>query len=378
MRQLRIFQSIEATTNASVPENQTWRRNLYEPLVDLGHDVLLFPAAKARDAMLRNSVSARASFSEELLELFLEEHKKKPFDLFFSYFMDGMIDPLAIDEIRKAGVQTCNFSCNNVHQFELVDGLSPHFDYCLHAEKDVADKFTAVGANPVWWPMASNPKYFYPRQTPRDIRVSFVGANYGLRPQYVLFLLSNGVDVHVYGPGWIGGRRSMLKRYQLALKACLVFSPEASYRSSSGLAERDLRILVERRYPRNVHNPVSDEDLISLYSRSEISLGFLEVYDGHDPSKGVKQHLHLREFEAPMSGALYCTGYSDELAEMFEPDTEFISYQSESELLDKVSYYLTHPAEAEKIRMAGHSRALRDHTYQKRFKDLFCKVGLAG
>lgn len=376
MRRLRIFQSIEATSNNSVPTNQTWRRNLYEPLIDSGHDVFLFPAAKGREAMRKNDVSLRASFSRELLGHFLEEHKKSPFDLFFSYFMDGMIDPVTINEIRNVGVPTCNFSCNNVHQFYLVDDLSPHFDYCLHAEKDVAHKFMEIGANPVWWPMASNPKYFYPRQTIRDVKVSFVGANYGLRSRYVLQLLSNGIDVHVYGPGWVGGWRSKLKRSQLALKAGFALSPESAYSASSSLAQRDLGILVEKMYPRNVHRPISDEGLIRLYSRSEISLGFLEVYDGHDPSKEVKQHLHLREFEAPMSGALYCTGYSDELAEMFEPNIEFIAYESENELLDKVKYYLAHPSEGEKIRMAGHARALRDHTYQKRFKDLFIKIGV--
>jgi spore maturation protein CgeB len=79
-----------------------------------------------------------------------------------------------------------------------------------------------------------------------------------------------------------------------------------------------------------------------------------------------------------MSGALYCTGYMDELAEHFEPDKEVLIYRNQDELLDKVRHYLAHPEEAERIRQAGHARALRDHTYQHRFQSLFRTIGLEG
>ena len=125
-----------------------------------------------------------------------------------------------------------------------------------------------------------------------------------------------------------------------------------------------------------MHAPVSDEELISLYSRSHISLGFLEVYDNHDSSKPLIQHLHLREFEAPMSGALYCTGYTDELAEMFEPDKEVIIYRSQHELLDKVKFYLHHKDQAARVREAGRKRALEEHTYHRRYEQLFTIIGL--
>ncbi len=85
----------------------------------------------------------------------------------------------------------------------------------------------------------------------------------------------------------------------------------------------------------------------------------------------------MRKFEAPVSGALYCTGYMDELAELFEPDKEVLVYRNQHELLDKVSYnYLSHPTEAEKVRLAGRARALRDHTYRQRFEALFRTIGL--
>jgi spore maturation protein CgeB len=377
---MRIFQAIHIATNPSVPGSRTWYRNLYEPLVELGHEVVSFSTEEGRSAAQRRDAAARAAFSQKLLDAFHREHAQKPFDLFFAYLTDAMIEPGAIEEIRKTGVLTCNFSCNNAHQFYLVEGLSPHFDYNLHSEKDAREKFLSIGANPLWWPMASNPRYFKPVDVPRTITVSFVGANYALRARYIAHLLENNVDAHAYGPGWVWGTssrwRSIAKRYKYLLLALVTRSPQTQSAASAQLADHDFRRTLGVRFPANMHSPVSDEELIALYSRSHISLGFLEVYDRHDPSRPVTQHLHLREFEAPMSGALYCTGYTDELAEMFEPDKEVIIYRNQHELLDKVRYYLTYPQVAEKVRQAGRARALQDHTYQHRFQQLFVALDL--
>jgi spore maturation protein CgeB len=379
---MRIFQTIEAGANAALSGNRTWYRNLYEPLTEMGHDVVLYPADEGRLAMQQKDASLRSAFSEKLLGLFRQEQARKPFDLFFAYLMDDMVEPGLIDEIRHAGVITCNFSCNNAHQFYLVDELSPHFDYNLHSEKSTREKFLAIGARPLWWPMASNPKYFKPQSLPRTLDVSFVGYNYALRAQYVAHLLENGIDVHAYGPGWLGGSskpiRSLLRHYLYLWQVIKAFSPVGQFKASATLADHDFRRSLWARFPNNLHPPVPDDELISLYSRSQISLGFLEVYDRHDPTRIITQHLHLREFEAPMSGALYCTGYSDELAEFFDPDKEVLVYRNRHELLDKIRYYLTHQEENDKIRQAGRKRALDCHTYHHRFQTLFKEIGLEG
>lgn len=374
---MRIFQAIHKATNPYVSGGGSlaWHRNLYEPLIDLGHEVTLFPTEEAHKACLRKDSGLRSLFSQKLCDLFRREHKARPYDLFFSYLTDGMIDYDVIDGIRKMGVPTCNFSCNNTHQFHLVENISSHFDYNLHAEKDAREKFLAIGANALWWPMASNPKYFKPMKEPRTIEASFVGANYALRARYVSYLLENGVDVHVYGPGWLWGTtsawRGLAKRLKYVLLAASALTPPKQYSASAYLSDHDFRRRLAAMFPQNVHATIPDEELIALYSRSSVSLGFLEVYDRHDPSRAVSRHLHLREFEAPMCGALYCTGFSDELAEMFEPDEEVVVYRNQYELLEKVRFYRANPEQAELIRQRGRARALREHTYHHRYEKLF-------
>ena len=381
---MRIFQVLSASATGGVLSSKIWLRNLYEPLIEMGHEVVLFSAEEGWRARWSNDRKARAIFSQKLLETFRDMNTKKPFDLFFAYLMDGMLETDVIDEIRRTGVPTCNFSCNNTHQFNLVDELSSHFDYNLHSEKDVADKFRSIGANPVWFPMAANPKYYHPYDVPRNIDVSFIGQCYARRPYYIWHLLENDVDVQVYGPGWLlKSDWSLLRRpvrwsrrLRLILKLLVSISSKYRFQFSSQLADIDLRQHLRTKYSHLLHYPLTDDEMIRKYSESKISLGFLEVYDAHNPAGQIKQHLHLREFEAPMCGALYFTGYCDELAEFYEPDKEVIVYRNEHELLDKVAYYLEHPAEAERIRQAGYERALRDHTYHQRFKSLFRVIGL--
>jgi hypothetical protein len=116
-------------------------------------------------------------------------------------------------------------------------------------------------------------------------------------------------------------------------------------------------------------------DLVRMFSRSRLSLGFATAGDSHRAEKRLT-HLRLREFEAPMSGALYLTEDQPELAEYFTPDKEVLTYTNRDDLLDKARYYLVHQEQAERIRRAGHERARREHTWQHRFAELFTTLGL--
>jgi len=377
---MRILQLIASAGNVAVAGNEEIKRNLYEPLLDLGCDVSLISTSGAQDAWRRGDRRALARFNERVLRHFRREHARKPFDLLFTHVLDGMLEPAVIAEIRRAGVVAVNFSCNNCHQFYLVREISRHFDYNLHSEGDVARYFKGAGAKPLWWPMASNPKYFKPYDVPRDVPVSFVGANYALRGRYISYLLEHGVDVRAFGPTWRYAARTpfraQAKRLVLLSQAALGRTPARRAASSARLAEHDFNLKLDARFRAHLHPPVSDEELIRLYSRSQISLGFVEVHDRNDPSLEVRRHIHMREFEAPMSGALYCTGYLEELTHFFEPGREIVTYRNEEELLDRVRYLLRRPEQAEAIRLAGRRRALAEHTYHHRYLSLFAAIGL--
>ena len=374
---MRVFYASAASANTrALRDSHIWEINLRETLEHMGLEVVL--PSFDMDELYRESASAmrsgdaallagaRARNSERLLDDVRKAHRERPLDLVFTYFSTRHVLGEAIDEIRALGVPTVNFYCNSVHQFHLVEEIAPHFDYCMFPEREAIESYRAVGANPVHVQMAANPRFYKPYPLPREFEVTFVGQRYLERPEYVHHLHANGVDVRVWGPGW----QKRKKR------------PAGLVGRGRRLAGRLMRRVPGAAEPEELYAlpgsrcgpPLSDEQLVKMYSRSAISLGFSEVQ--HAQTGEITRHIRLRDFEAPMSGALYFTGYQDELVEYYRIDEEIICYETKEELLDKVRYYLSHRSEGERVREAGLRRARRDHTWENRFRSLFRAVGL--
>jgi spore maturation protein CgeB len=296
---------------------------------------------------------------------------------------DLEVEEGVIQSIKSIGVPTANFSCNNTHQFYLIEKISPFFDFNLHSEKNSDIRLREIGANPVWFPMAANPKYYFPGKGTFKYDVSFVGAAYAKRAFYVNQLVKDKINIDCFGPNWLinkpyGKLKKLTKeaeRTKWLLQALFSFSPAKRISLSSKINQFDFLGNLRKVNAGRFHYPVSDIEMISIFNTSKINLGFLEVYSDKS-QQTVQQHLHLREFEVPMCGGLYLTNYSDELAEFYVPEKEVIMFHNEYELVDKVKYFLNNPGDAEKIRHAGYLRASRCHTYQKRFTDLFEKLKL--
>jgi spore maturation protein CgeB len=120
---------------------------------------------------------------------------------------------------------------------------------------------------------------------------------------------------------------------------------------------------------------LNDEDLIKMYSRSKISLGFPSCGETHEAGQRILQ-VRLRDFEAPMSGAFYMVEYMEELEEFYQIGKEILCYHDKGDLADKAQYYLIHDVERERISLAGYQRAVNEHSWQKRFEHVFRKIGL--
>lgn len=388
---LRIFYATETSPNAEFRSN-IWRNNLYESLVDLGHDVVEFSydlnetfrhvdkTNPAHRAFIRKN---RPVVTAELLRQVRAAHASKPVDLFFSYFYDACVLPEALDEIRAMGITTVNWYCNGSYQLHLVEEISPHYDWCLVPEKFRLDDYRKLGATPLYCQEAANPRIYKPYNLPREFDVSFVGQAYGERPAYVRHLLDRGIDVRLWGYGW--------ERFVPGAGATAALSPlKKAGRMGRKLLTAEGRIEAARRLrtllggggavvelPKEIVGGVlSDEEMIRMYSRSRINLGFSTCGDTHAGGERIVQ-VRLRDFEVPMSGGFYMVEYMEELEEFFAIGKEVVCYEGPEDLAEKIRYYLSHEGEREAIRRAGHERCRRDHTWQRRFETAFREMGLA-
>jgi spore maturation protein CgeB len=357
---MRIFYAADNTPNPDLPSN-LWRANLRDSLAALGHEIveLEYDLAEtfrhldpARPEHAEFIAVNRPRLGAELLRQIRAAHAVKPIGLFFSYFYDACVEPAIIREIHSLGITTVNWYCNASYQLHLVREIAPHYDWCLVPEHFRLDDYRALGARPIYCQEAANPNVYAPRNVPQEFDITFAGQCYADRPDIVKWLRGEGLDARVWGPRW---EYHITPRTRNPLRRI--------FGKPNGLPAAA------------VGGILPDDDLIALYSRSRINLGFAAVGETHLDGARITQ-VRLRDFEIPMSGGFYLAEHSDELAEFFKPGAEIETWTTREELRDKCRFYLANESAREAIRRAGHERARREHTWEHRFQSAFREMGL--
>jgi len=283
------------------------------------------------DSKSANWLEQRDSMNKAMLKSFHRANSESPIDIVVGYLTGYGCDPEVLREMGQSGAVIFNFCWDDKLGFRgrMVGGrwtgpaaLAPVVDLNLTNAPESCIKYFAEGGLAMFWPEAAHPDIHKPYDLPFEHDVSFVGGKYGWRPKFIVKLQKMGVNITCFGNGWEKG-------------------------------------------------PLSDEEMVKLYSRSRINLGFAGV--GH--SKKL-MCLKGRDFETPMSGGLYLTQDNPELSLAYDVGKEIMTYKAEKDCAEKIKRLLNNPDEAEKIRKAGRIRALRDHTWEKRFEDAFGIINL--
>jgi len=377
---VRIFLAIPRSPNAAF-ESDLWTRNLRDPLVRLGHDVVLFTEGVQPlfdlDPDAAETATARARFTERFLDAVNAADRAGRLDFILTYFSDSHLALEALDRVRDRVAPIANFFCNNVHQFHLVRRSASRFTACLVPEEAAMETYRSVGAEPILFPMAAHPDVYATSAGPVRYEATFAGQRYGDRTTGILALREAGIDAHAFGQGWSRGGQASQGAGLLAKAgraAQIILQGKNPF-----AAAVDLRALerLRARHGAALHPIVDDEAYVALFGESTISLGFLVLGDTHRTARPLRQ-VRLREFEAPMAGAFYVTGFMEEIGRHYEIGREIVCYRTLDELVDRCRYYLAHETEREAIRQAGHARAQRDHTWTRRFEGLFAELGRRG
>jgi hypothetical protein len=104
-------------------------------------------------------------------------------------------------------------------------------------------------------------------------------------------------------------------------------------------------------------------DMYRVLSTSRISLNrHIDVAEGHANN--------MRMFETTGVGALLFTEEAPNLADLFDPGEEVVTYVNEDDLVEKIQHYLKHDDERAEVAAAGQRRTLSEHTYRRRMSEL--------
>ena len=398
---MRIFCAVRHSNDPKRFYGSLWSGNFYPALREMGHELVesrvdLAPTSEfmttAKD-FTSEQLSIRANTTQQILDEVKKAHAEKPIDLFLSYFYVSHFDPAGFAQIHGWEIPTVNFYCNSIHQFELVADIAASVNYAWHAEKHARSLYKAVGANPVWVQMAADPQVYRPFEgATRSPNAAFVGLRYADRDRWMAALVRANVPVEIYGFGWgkdppevtsdktpASPSMSQAKNYLGEIRRNF-----SQHGLVGGLA-RTARQYNHRQQTRRlflllqplVKGPIPLNRICEVFSSHEVILNCSNVWSDGRPGSNLIPHVRLRDFEAPMCRTCFLTGYTDEITEFYAIGKEIDTYNSNEEFVDKARFYLSHAQAAEQLRENGYRRARRDHTWVRRFEQLFREIGMA-
>jgi len=405
---MRIFCAVRHSVDPNRYYGGLWNGNFYPALRLLGHEIVesrvdLLPASRFMhigSGFTKGELAARTEITEQIVDEVRTAHRQRSIDLFLSYFYNAHFDPTGFDELRQLGVPSVNFYCNSIHQFANVAGIAAKVDYSWYPEKNARELYVRAGAHPVWVQMAADPEVYRPvPRVPRKTSACFVGQRYADRDRWMASLIRAEIPLEIYGPGWgseakrngeqaTNSALSYLGRVQH--RPGTVSSYLASARqlvSDYGLFAGALRLTKQIRYRQETRRlsplfvshakgSVPFEKIAEIFASHEVILNFSNVWADSRPASTLIPHVRLRDFEAPMCRTCYLTGHTEEIGEFYEIGKEIDTYRTRDELVDKTRFYLNDQGAAERLRRAGYERARRDHTWSRRFQELFAKIKL--
>lgn len=114
---------------------------------------------------------------------------------------------------------------------------------------------------------------------------------------------------------------------------------------------------------KNCHSPLWGIEMYRMMKKTKIIVNHhIEIAENYANN--------MRLYEASGMGCLLVTDWKSNLAEIFEPEKEVVTYQTAEECVEKINYYLKHDKERAKIALAGQKRCLSEHTYRHRAVEL--------
>lgn len=326
--------------------------NFYDTLVKMNgrqNQVLFFPV------------------DEVIKELGREEANKRLLDMVFREKPDICFFCLSKDEVKQETIKkitkesasvTLNwFTDDHWRFYNFSRHWAPCFDWVITTDPKAVVKYRNIGYNNVimsQW--ACNHFLYKPLRLPKIHDVTFVGQPHGNRKRIIEEVRGTGINIECWGWGWPNGQISfdrMLEVFsQSKINICLTNS------STSGILKSIVSIFLVRNYNKKIRlaSPASWFDNVRFILAKR------------------RSQFKGRNCEVPGCGSFLLTQDADGLKECYVDGKEVVIFKDAKDLVVKIKYYLEHEEDRELIAKAGYERTMRDHTYEKRFNEIFTKI----
>lgn len=307
-------------------------------------------------------------FGREVMNLKLIElvQKERPDLVFFFLFSDEFKKDVLLYLKNDLKVTTFNwFADDHWRFFNFSRFYAPLFSYVSTTDLESFKRYKKYGIDNVIKTQWGFNHYIYKLPDNYDFKtccgfdVTFVGQNHSNRARYVCFLKKNGINVQCWGSGWENGRLSFENMIEIFRNSKINLNFSASSAKFDHLTFA--KIFLRRRIDMKLR----------FYPLGQIPSNIKSIYH-RIKSKQIKGRI----FEIPGSGGFLLTENADNLSDYFVDGKEIVIFEDKYDLLQKVKFYLKNEELRQEIAYNGYLRAIREHTYEARFKEIFRKIGL--
>ena len=328
--------------------------NFYDSLAKMNNsnnEVVYFPF----DEIILEQ--GREKMNEKLLEVV---QKEKP-DLCFFFLFGDEIKKQTIKKItQESGSISFNwFADDNLRFYNFSKYYAPLFHWILTTDSQAVEKYYKIGCkNVIKTQWACNQFLYQPFDSPKIYDVSFVGQPHSNRKEIVNQIKKAGINIKCWGNGWQEGRVSqdeMIKIFsQSKININLTKSPGS----------------------------INFKALVAIFLKKDLnnSLKFINpkywISNFQSILAKKEEQIKGRNFEVPGCRGFLLTSNADNLTDYYKDGKEIVIYKDINDMIDKIKYYLEHNEEREAIAKAGYERTLQEHTYEKRFNNIFIKLNL--
>ncbi len=88
-------------------------------------------------------------------------------------------------------------------------------------------------------------------------------------------------------------------------------------------------------------------------------------------SREIQNGVPAQAFQILGCGGFLLTNFQNDFISLFEPDNDYVYYESCDDMLDKIHYYLTHEDERNQIAQNARKKILQHHTFAYRMHEMF-------
>lgn len=92
--------------------------------------------------------------------------------------------------------------------------------------------------------------------------------------------------------------------------------------------------------------------------------------------RSIQNGIPLRAMDIMGAGGFLLSNYQNDFTMHFLEGEDYVCYENQTDMIDKISYYLKNETERREIAANGKQKIYKSHTYRKRFEEIFATANL--